>query len=777
MLLRKGNSVATFLATSLLLLCMTQNEALASPGGFIPTGTMKLQRELHTATLLNDGMVLIAGGENNSGALSTAELYNPTTGTFALTGSMHYTHIGNTATLLNNGMVLIAGGNASSAELYNPTTGTFTATGSMNTTRYYHTATLLNNGMVLIAGGVNFNSGVYLSSAELYNPATGTFTFTGNLNNGRFWHTATSLNNGVVLIVGGTIAEGITGLSTAELYNAVTGAFTFTGSLSFPRQRHAANLLNSGMVLIAGGTEGGTLAGPISTVVLYNPASGIFGPTGSLNDGRYLHTQTILSNGEVLVAGGVAFGPPMATAELYDPVASSFTLTGTLNAPRALQTATLLNNGMVLVAGGYTNSTTVLASAELYQPSTLTPPGLISISLSPANPWVPLGGFENLAAIGTFTGNVTETLTSANWTSTNTPVVTVTNDWSNYGHAIAVSDGIATVTACAGSVCGSTMVNVAPHTNVILGSASAPGTFETYDDSGDFLSSGNLNVAVSLHSATLLNNGTIFVAGGQNARGSWEIVNIKGQTLSSGSLLNAFYSHLAVRLANGNVFLAGGTASPGAWEIHGPSGALVSSGTLLGKRTPGAGAVALQDGNIWISGSGAGQRSDECSWEIHDINGNLLSNGTLTTCFASGKLFVLSNGDVVLIGGFNAPSTYEIHTQTGAFVRSGNLTNGFDASSGAVLVNNNIFLFELGFWEFVGFDANANKTFDTTGTLLDARTAAKGVVTSTGKIFITGGSGASGSWEMWTPSGTTATLFKFGTLLDARDVGHTDTHF
>jgi hypothetical protein len=254
-------------------------------------------------------------------------------------------------------------------------------------------------------------------------------------------------------------------------------------------------------------------------------------------------------------------------------------------------------------------------------------------------------------------------------------------------------------------------------------------------------------------------------------------VNIIGQTVSSGSLPNAFYSHLAVRLANGNVFLAGGTASPGAWEIHSPTGALVSSGSLLGKRTRGAGAVALQNGNIWISGSGAGQRTDECSWEIHDINGNLLSNGTLIRCFASGKLFVLSNGDVALIGGFNSPSTYEIRTQTGAFVRSGNLINAFDASSGAVLVNNNIFLFELDFWEYVGFDSNANKTFDTTGTLLDARTAARGVVTSTGRIFITGGSGARGTWEMWTPSGTTATLFKFGNLLDARDVGHTDTHF
>ncbi len=431
---------------------------------FVPTGSLNTARYYHSATLLDDGQVLVAGGigpipgpSGALGELASAELYNPNTGTFTFTGNLNTARDGHSATLLNNGTVLIAGGSGgagelAAAELYNPASMTFTPTGSLNTARYEHTASMLPNGKVLIAGG--YGGGNVLAGAELYNPGSGGFIPTGSLNTARFGATATVLAGGQVLIAGGAGANGA--LAGAEIYDPVAGTFTPTGSLNTARSGATATLLNTGLVLIADGYNY-ALTGPLNSAELYDPAAGTFTPTGSLVQTCWLGTATLLTDGTVMMAGGVLG----SAAEIYNPFSGTFAAAANLNPSGDLQTATLLPSGALLVAGGHSNTAdAVLAAAELYAPPALTPANLVSIALSPANPSLAVGGSQRFLATGTFTDNSRQQLVSVLWSSANPAVATITSDASNSGAAYGVAPGSSMISACAGTVCGATMLTV-----------------------------------------------------------------------------------------------------------------------------------------------------------------------------------------------------------------------------------------------------------------------------------------------------------------------------
>jgi hypothetical protein len=306
----------------LLLLALAGHSAEAqSPGAFIQIGSMSTWRVFHTATLLNDGRVLIAGG--------------------------------------------VADTTLSSAELYDPATRSFTPTGSMGTPRYAHTATLLPNGKVLIAGGVTTTSSPYLTSMELYDPATGTFRPAGNMTIGRAFHAATLLNNGKVLLIGG-------GSRVAEQYNPDTGSLTPTGSTTEGEGRQWATLLANGTVLhapIAGGSNSNGEGG----ADLYDPTSGVFRPTGDgaslAVSGLYVLTQNLLANGKVLVTSGAPeCDYPSADALIYDPVAESFSATGGMVRGRCMHTGTTLSDGTVLISGAARNCAD-FPPPEVYDPT------------------------------------------------------------------------------------------------------------------------------------------------------------------------------------------------------------------------------------------------------------------------------------------------------------------------------------------------------------------------------------------------------------------------
>lgn len=354
----------------------------SSAQNFVLTGSLNHARDSHAATLLADGTVLIAGGEDASGPLMSAELYDPATETFTDTGNMNDFRVSPTATLLPDGIVLIAGGihggSLPTAELYDPATKTFSVTGVMHDARQAHTATLLNTGKVLIAGGFDSGSSLILASAELYDPATKTFLPTkGSMTEARLWHSATLLPDGTVLIAGGYGATGP--LASAEIYDPSTDTFSTTGSLSVDRYLAGAALV-SGKVLLAGGYN---FSGPLDSAELYDPGSKSFSAVGNLGSASVFHTLTALANNQVLVAGGVS-SEILADAELYDPTSAIFSATGSMNVPRSMHTATLLSDGRVLVAGGADFSDS-LSSAELYSPadSSGEDPLTVSIDIKP----------------------------------------------------------------------------------------------------------------------------------------------------------------------------------------------------------------------------------------------------------------------------------------------------------------------------------------------------------------------------------------------------------
>src|SRR5438552_629043 len=241
------------------------------PVNFVITGSLATARNGHTATLLPNGKVLIAGGRNGNSGLASAELYDPASGTWTATGSLATARAFHTATLLPNGKVLVAGGGNNSAELYDPASGPWSATGSLATARAFHTATLLLNGKVLIVAGEGNGAPFVLASAELYDPASGTWSATGSLASARAGQpsgqTATLLPHGTVLVAGGGDTNRIR--ASAEQYEPPSATRSATGSPATARATHTATLLPDGKALVAGGFSSFS-GGELASAELYN---------------------------------------------------------------------------------------------------------------------------------------------------------------------------------------------------------------------------------------------------------------------------------------------------------------------------------------------------------------------------------------------------------------------------------------------------------------------------------------------------------------------------
>ena len=345
----------------------------APAGRLESTASMSVARMAHTASLLPDGRVLVAGGFTAEENVSrSAELYDPARARFSPLPRMITVRHSHTATVLPGGKVLLVGGYAAgnavvaTAELFDPATNSFSPTGSLSASRAGHIAVLLGDGRVLIAGGVG-PGWTFLSSAELYDPATGRFSRARDMTEARESHAAVRLRDGRVLIVGGHRGRraDITLYTSAETYDAATGLFTRVGDMRVRRHKHDAVMVRDGRVLITGGSDERDSDGVYDSTELFDPATGRLTLGPSMQRGRYKHVGSalLLPTGEVLIAGGAS------QAETYDPRRGRFTMVdGDTALTGQFSAVASLGDGGALISGGYGRTSGPRAAAWVYRP-------------------------------------------------------------------------------------------------------------------------------------------------------------------------------------------------------------------------------------------------------------------------------------------------------------------------------------------------------------------------------------------------------------------------
>jgi uncharacterized protein YjdB len=635
-----STGLATAVASGNATITATSGTTSGTAVFIATTGATNLNtsRYQHSATMLNNGQTLVAGGINCPTAgsctyLNTTELYNPGTGAFTYSGTMA-TARSAPAVLLNTGKVLIAGGyhcdnsgNCSSlisAEIYDPTTGNFTSAETMTVARSGHTMTVLSNGTVLVAGGETCTSAASctaLSSAEIYDPNAGTFTPTSDgMSAARFGASAVLLNSGSVLIAGGF--DGANLPAAAEIYSpGNNNIFTWAGpNLNVPRFDATATLLNNGQVLVAGGSTCNLPGCPTNAAEVYDPVANTFTiVAGGMNVPRFNHTATFLTNGDVVVAGGFSSCGSSCTSEasteFFDPVAGAFSPGQPIATALAGHTGTLVANGNVLLIGGI-NAGVTLASDEWYQPTSLTPTSLVSVTVTPANSALMPGQIQPLVATGTFNDGSTQTLQSVIWSSSNLSAATVSNSPGSAGIANALATGEATLTATAGSVSGSASVGVAElasltiapaNPSVVVGSGQQLTASGTYLDNSVHDLTGSVTWSSSSSTTVLIGTATSGLQG-----------FALGVTSGTATIIAALGSVQATTLVT--VQAATAPNPPSITTVSPPAGAAGTQVTITGS---GFGS-AQGSGSVWLGST----HGAVVSWSNTQIIATVAANST-----------------------------------------------------------------------------------------------------------------------------------------------------
>ena len=679
-------------------------------------------RSLHTATLMNDGRVLVVGGDAGvpgiaSLPVATAEIYDPVTMQWTFVGSLPAPRYSHTATLLNDGRVLVTGGSdatgtaLASTEIFNPVTQAWTAAASLATAREYHAATLLADGRVLVSGGANASG--RLASAEIYDPVADSWSSAGSMNVARESHPATLMPNGQVLAVGGE--DGSTDIAPiAERYDPATNIWTPTGALRNTQTGYGAVLLVSGKVLMTGsyaeiydpvtdswqysvptdpdtgmligqtGVDGtsailmtdgrvfvqGWIYDPIAqswtypttlvplvlddtltalqsgqilvvggilwgttgeadfyssrpSAMVFDPASGAQTPLGSAAAAGYNAASSVLSDGRVLVTGGVgdpgpggeSMGGGLATANLFDATTNTWIAAASMPVVRAAHVQTTLASGSVLVTGGTDGSAdfSVYASAEVYSPSTNAWTAAGSMSTVRYQHTATLLGNKNVLVVG---GNNQSSQSSACTCTSYLASVDLynptTNTWSPTGALNTARESHTATLLSSGSVLVTGGFGGMTSTLQNLGTALA--SAEMYDPvAGTWSVVAPMNTPRMNHTATLLPNGKVLVTGGTNGTGTLASAEIYDPTAGTWTMVapmsTARQLQKAQLLQNGKIIVVGGFNDSanadfgvGSAEVYDPVAGTWSTGGSMVSLRQGFILSPLPDGRVMVDG-------------------------------------------------------------------------------------------------------------------------------------------------------------------------------
>lgn len=521
---------------------------------WIPGPSFSTARAHHTLTVVDSGLVLMAGGYNaNDGALSSCNLYSPAASVWRTADELATARYQHTATLLPGGGVVVAGGRNSldgplgSVEVFDSKAELWSPAASLNQARYGHTATLLATGEVLVVAGTD---GFPLATCEIYDPEDDNWRLVGSLAVGRHGHTATLLPSGEVLVTGGLDGSD-TPLASVEVFDPSTETWSAGTAMVDARANHTSTLMHDGNVLVAGGDGASAI---LNTTEIFSPSTGLWSDGPSLIiEGMTSHEAVLLQTGYVfLMFGRTQNG---ISGECSEVNAGGWGDGQGIDEGFDASAAVVLPSGHVLVAGGMDDENYLGTSVIYFQ-----------------YPFVWAGTVSNPTAVARREGHSATVLTSGDlllvggiddlgsFTDSCEVYEPDTDAWRPAASPLAAARAAHTATLLPS---GHVLVAGGADDSGVLASCEV---FDTVTEA--WTATGGLVTARRNHTATLLPSGRVVVTGGEDSGGtSLEAVEIfdpvTGIWSEISPMSDARAHHTATLLTSGDVLVAGGASSSG----------------------------------------------------------------------------------------------------------------------------------------------------------------------------------------------------------------------